>query len=729
MATGDILACRIASAAAHNGWVAEIDIDNLATGGTYAMGLGADANPSTAKIVFTLTSTGYDATGAGTTLSRTVYGTHEVRKPYPNHASSDEAVVSTTLTVRVALSEFIYDPDTSITVDIASGFYTKTAVPNNAASALSVTNNSTLAYPKVIGHFAVEQRRPVNGTVAVEVFAVQKFGKNAKPCAAVIVTATGATSSHVESATVTSMTLSARGDLIPVYAASLDISTGAGFTRGELVNVNFTAYPWVGDSGAILDATADAGSSIFNLGPLKWTVMDTMIAVVDSGGNDTTGVASTTQGTADASPCLTISGALTKIAAQNNSSYSLNRCDGGEVQCKAGTYKTGKYAAQAVTNGYFTIKPHSSTNRAGVIFDDYVTTQYQYAYQRYYNVTINRSGTFLAFAANTNVLVMESVNFVDSGGAWYSGDTNTNVEFLDCTTVITKMSPGGNDGHSRLNRNCTWSSPTGSFRTVGNCSCVLGADVTGTDTYFWDGLETTETNIVIAYNKILSKTDDYFINTGTKNIVGMAIVNNLAERIGASSTPMIEISDANNSNVLFWHNSFAGKRVNHENDITASYVNKTITNWSAKYNIFNARGNHRADIFDTDATITGAWSVDYSVGWDGNHNEAISSQGDGDFFGTNSNTPDNVTNYQVPVDANYVADNSRGGADTGNGNYHLDVSSASYAKVVAGLAVLPYDLAGTARSNTGSGSGGVYEMYVSGSSVPVFMNQYRQRRA
>jgi hypothetical protein len=33
MANGDILACRIASAAAHNGFVAEIDIDNLATGG------------------------------------------------------------------------------------------------------------------------------------------------------------------------------------------------------------------------------------------------------------------------------------------------------------------------------------------------------------------------------------------------------------------------------------------------------------------------------------------------------------------------------------------------------------------------------------------------------------------------------------------------------------------------------------------------------------------------
>lgn len=728
-ATGDITAVRIAGNAEHNGWTAEIDIEGLSTGGTYNLGLGANNDPSTAKIVFTVTSPGYDTSGNATTVTRTIYGTKEVRKAYPSEAQSDESASGGTVTLKVALSDFIYSGDTSITVDIASGFYTQAATPNGSVNDLAVTNSSTLAYPKTIGHFVVEQRRPVNGTQNIEVFAAQKFAQNSKPVAFVSVTATGATSGHVETGSATAMTLSSRGDNIPVYSIPLNLSIAAGFTRGELVNINFTAYPWVGDSSSKLDSTVDAGATIEKLGQLKWTIMDKMISVVDlSTGNDTTCVASLVQGTADASPCLTISGALTKIAAQNNTLYTLNRVDGGEVQLKAGTYKTGKYSTQAVTNGYFTLTPHSSSNRAGVIFDGYVTSQYQYAYQRYYNVTFNRAASgFIVFAANTNVLVMESVNFIDAHtGGWYSGDTNTNIEFLDNTVTNSKFSPGGNDGHSRLNRNNTYTNPTGTSQIVGNASAVIGLKGTGSASDIWTQLADGESNVLIAYTNWTSKTDGYFIlgSPGNQSLSNMAIINNLVERIGVSATPLSEISDAPTiSNIILWYNTYSGQRFNHENDISAPYVNRTLTNWSGKFNLFNSRGDHRADIFDTDTTMVGSWSIGYSIGWLGNHNEAIAYSGDQDFWGLLSNIDtgsDSGTSINPSAPVGYVTDKSQGGTNIGNGDYHLTASSLALSKVPSGSAVLPYDLDGNLRHNNGFGAAGAFEWDVTAPTVTDF---------
>lgn len=719
-ADGDITACRIKGTAPGDGWVLQVDVDAthsaISTGGAYDLGLGTNNNPSTAKITLTVTSLGYDNTGAATTISRTVYGTAALRKPYPDQATNNESVASGTLTLEIALSDFIYAKDksgsgnsgTDIAISISAGMYSQGGVSTTSYSG-TVTNNSTVAYPKVIGHFALEQSRPVNSVTPVEVFAVHKYGQNLKPVAAVIITATGATSTHTETATVTSMTQSARGDLIPVYQAALDLTTAAGFTRGELVNINFTAYPWVGDSGATLDATTDAGDAVYKLGPLKWTIMDKMIAVVDpANGNDTTGVASETQGTADASPCLTINGALTKIAAANNAAYSLNRIDGGEVQLKAGTYGWNKTGSQSSTNGYFTLTPHSSTNQAGVLIDT-GSTHAAYTYQRFLNVTINRvADAFIIFGSNT-IVVMEKVNFTDTYSGWYSASTNADLEFMDCTTTNSNLSKGGNDGHSRLNRNCTYTSPTGGELIVGQTSCVLGLKVTGGSKSIFEGLSGGHNNIIIGYSKALAKTDGYLISaSSSSNFTNVAIVNNLMERIGSSATPIAEISNGNYSNILFLHNTFAGQRVNHENDVSSPYTNVTFLDWVGRNNFFNARGDHRADIIDTDASMVGTWSVGYSVGWLGNWNEAVSYTGDTDFWGLYSNvdTGSNSGTAIVPTSpVGYMADNSRSGADTGNGNYHLYSGSKGVNLIPPSKSVLPYDLDGNRRRSEADDAG------------------------
>lgn len=629
-------------------------------------------------------------------------------------APARERYDGTNTTIRFALSDYIYQKDatgagnsgTAPVVNILSGLYILSGTPNNASGAgFAVTNSSTVAYPKVIGHFAVTNRLAINGTEAIEVFAVHKYGTGGKPIAFLTMTATGGSSSHTETGTATAMTLSARGDLIPVYSVSLNLSTNAGFTRGELVSIRFTIYPWLGDSSAILDSTTDAEAKIFLLQDLKRTIMDKMICVVDgSTGNDSTGVASTNQATADASPCLTWQGAALKIAAQNNTSYSLNRLDGGEIQLKAATYRWNKTGSSASTNGMFTLCPHSSTNRAGVVWDANVAdTHTQYTYQRFYNMTIMRANnTYIIFAASTNLMVMDSINMTDTQtNPWYSGDVSTCLDFIDCISTNGNLSKGGNDGHARLVRNYTYTATTpGAGTPCGNASCVLGLHATGGAAGAWVALSSQgSNNFIHGYSTHYALTDGLWVSQSSLNMTNWAIVNNVIERLGAPITPLIEISATNISNLLIAHNSFVGQRFNMEND-WGTPSNKIAIDYVGKFNSFDSRGNHRADTRASNGAIIGYWSLDNSVGWDSNLHGGIASGGDFDFYGLNSNFTPGETDVTPSVLAGYVSDKSHSGTDTGNGDYHVAVGSPLIGKIINSKSILPYDIAGVLRMPT-----------------------------
>lgn len=713
-ATGDVLAVRISGTSPLNGWVAEVDIDNLATGGTYNFNLGTNNDPSAAYFVLTVTSPTYVQNSTSTsTTTRTVYGTPSLvargqRKAYPNSSTADESTSGATLTIKVDLSDYIYSGDT-VTAAIHSGFYT-----NGTASATysgSVTNNSTISWSasKVIADFVVEDYRPVNGNALIEVFAAHKYAKNGNPVAGVYITATGGSSSHVESGWAT-LGLSAHGDKLPVYAITLDLSTSAGFTRGEVVTINFTAYPWIGGSAAVLDSTTDAGTKLYALAPLHWTIMTKMIAVVDWTGGGTP-AASTSQATADAAPFATIAAAITGIAAANNSAYSLNRLDGGEVQLKAKSNITWtKSGSEVTTNGYVTFAPHSSTTRAGVIFTAGATAYNFYKYHRFYNISIARASSgYFGFNSANQQLVMELVDFNDTYSAWYDGDGNNNLDFIDCTSNNTYFfSPAASTFHSRLNRNCTSTATTERAGTlVGNASVVVTMRATGGS----NGFSTLNSsgslaNIIYGYNTALAINGGYaFLNGGPVAPSNLAIVGNIIERLGSSATPLAELSDASMTNLLIAHNTFTGQRVNIENDISAAYVDKTATGYSMKFNIFNARGNHQADVYDSTAGMTGAWAFDNSVGSTTNWNEAIAYSGQQDQYGINSNTPAlGFIAYTGTFPAGYVSDKSYGGTNAGNGDYRLAVGAAARAiKIPSGEAMFPYDLAGNPIPNGGTG--------------------------
>ena len=92
-ANGDITAVRIKGVEPGNGWVAQIDITSsggqaIGVGGTYAFGLAGNNIPSASTPVFTATSLGFDNTGTATTIARTIYATHFLRKPVFGQAYS-----------------------------------------------------------------------------------------------------------------------------------------------------------------------------------------------------------------------------------------------------------------------------------------------------------------------------------------------------------------------------------------------------------------------------------------------------------------------------------------------------------------------------------------------------------------------------------------------------------------------------------------------------------------
>lgn len=106
---------------------------------------------------------GFDATGAATTHSETLYTTKRVRQAYPNQA------VLTTDTV--ALGDYVYSTDT-----IAG-----------------VTNSSSETSPKPIANWTMADRKVVGNSLTLSLVAFHRNARAGKPVAAVVFRATDGT--------------------------------------------------------------------------------------------------------------------------------------------------------------------------------------------------------------------------------------------------------------------------------------------------------------------------------------------------------------------------------------------------------------------------------------------------------------------------------------------------------------------------------------------------------
>jgi len=752
-AAGTITAVRIASAAAHNGWVAEIEIAGLSTGGTYAMGLGSRNDPSAAKIAFSVSSPGYDASGGAVTIVRTVYGTHEVRKPYPNPTVNDEAVSGGALTVRVALSDFIFSGDT-VTVTIGSGFYTQGGTPNGAVSAGgTVINNSTLAHPKVIANWSWPGWQKVSGpSFDVRCVAFHRSAINGKPVACVVFTATDQ-HSHSVSVTVTGATIDPLMEdygKVSEYIATISTST---FTAGDQITVNFKAYPWVGDSGSTLDTSDGVNTQPTPKYAPQFYVYDggtygTSAAVVDSTfGSDTTGVAvdeKTFDSLRPPPAYRTINKAVAAINSRNNTVYGRNDA-AGSVHLKAGNHTwTGASNSISATVGkvWCTVRPLGSTPRASVIINAVSGTQgFNGTPVKVWNCSINVATGPVSLFTDITYMWMDQCTFICNGTTAIYQTVLYYMTRNSIGAIAHDLTPfGGEVSNAALIRGNDLYGCGGTpvWTTLGNTNSVIHQNIFSNEPA---GGPTANTMPILAFNTMyrqdVSVEMACQIHNATTGILGAAIVQNIFENNSSGELELFITADASTSNpannVLMWHNTLVGGRINRGyNDTGSSSLLRTL--WSEVGNLIEKEAL-KSDTFPTaDAARTGNWPVLYGVGRRGCMNVeatplAASGQFQLEFDGINSYAPaKNGGTNPITSATNPIAFSGLLGrlawngstANVGSGDYRMQPHSLLRNLIPSGGAVLPYDIFGVPRKNDGTGAAGATEFNPGSASKALF---------
>jgi hypothetical protein len=746
-ANGDITACRIKGTDPGNGWVLQIDIESsggtpINVGGTYAMGLGTNNDPSTAKTVLTVTSLGFDATGTATTVARSVYGTVALRKPYPDQATMNESLAAGVLTIEVALSDFVYAKDkagagnsgTDITIAIASGLYTQGGQASSAFSG-TVTNNSTLAYPKVIGRWAWPGYERVTGDFLVEMVGFHRSAKDGKPLACVKFNATDASLNAAATQTATAMTKSTRtGDAntVLVYAATVPVTA---LTQGEVLTVNFTAYPWIGDSGSVLNSAVGVDGVAQpdeRLGPLyfandKAGTYGVSFAVVDPASTGANASVAATQAAAEAAYAgnvntayATINAAAAAIKTYNNSTHSRNEAGGGTILLAAANHEILGAAGTAMgtMTSWLTITKLSTITETQAVINAN-TSNRQWSCERLKLQDISLGGgasvSLLLYGnATTGVLWMD-LNTINIGGS--AGIVSWRTAYATRNTVEAYTLGFSHNGTTK----CPYGLIRGnvganSSYTSSQMYNVLGnSQVSPSITYLTGNAQgqSITTNAIFAFNTLknlnaaFTPVDVFTPSLSTTATNNIAVVQNVMENRLATS-PLISLAAVaqqvhTSSNILLWHNTTAGARTNlGYNGYGASPI---------LHHLYHQVGNHvmswNQHQNDVDATFDasngariGGWSLEFAVGMMGNYIRT-SSVSAGFFHGINT--------IYTGTDGFVDDQSSTSGTKLGNGNYHLTASSSALSLIPSGKAVLPYDLDGNPRYNDGRGSAGAYE--------------------
>lgn len=346
-ADGDIVGAAVET----NGWTLDVWIAGNSgsyTNGTFAFGLGTNGMiVGTEKVTVTLTSAGYNDDGTTNQTLRTLYGTRQIRFPYPDDAYTDSTIDGSNIKIKISLSDFVYAPDISATVNIGSGLYATNTLTSAAATGQTVTNNSLQPYPKVIGNWSWPPFQLINSSpMSLRAVAFHGSASQGKPVQTVRFSVSDGT--HSAETFVTRMTIDhTMSDREPFgeYVGNLNV---AGFTQGALITCNFTAWPRIGDTNSVLD-TSTAGftwptpnpAPLTNICNLSATYGITRAIVDPATTDDTTGIAANEiywATNSSPSPFKTIGGALTKIAATNNASYSRNEIGGGYVYLTAANH-------------------------------------------------------------------------------------------------------------------------------------------------------------------------------------------------------------------------------------------------------------------------------------------------------------------------------------------------------------------------------------------------------
>lgn len=739
MATGDILSVEVRA----DGWTADITIEGLAVGGTYAtrLGLGANNDPGTGTslLILTATSLAYDDSGVATTLVRRIYGTKPTRKAYPDDADYEESTSGSNTVIRLDLSDYVYQKDntgagnsgTTVKYQVGAGLYTSSGTPNNAGSG-TITNSSTVAHQKVVANWSWPGYQLITGgSFTLRCCAFHQSGREGRPVRLVRFSATDGTN------TVTTDVLRPTVDsgmadenAIVEYIGTLSTST---LTQGATITCNFIAYPWVGDSACVMDTSTGTSDPTPLYGP-KTAICDksgtygVTYAVVDAAsGSDPASVSDDSgkwvgdgsdPGTGSGvTAYATIARAARAVRNYNSTNRSRDDVGAGVVYVKAGSYA---WLGATISGGYgttpgtwITIKPFPAEIRANCIINSTSGNTDISDRVKIENLTITSStnNTFSGMLA----MWFDQCEFNTSG----TGILNTSGSTAWLThSLITQIGQGlrpvstANFSYGLI-RGCDFTSLNNAvlcYTAIGNTragslatSFILRSGISGM-------LGPTTDNFIIAYNTIYNCDNlgvCFSFGDAGSNLFGGAIVQNVIEvagNTGSSGMGNWGTTLFDFYNMIIWHNTIVGQR---------NFVGYNETGTSANYRIYWSQQNNYWDRWankgDTffgggdspgNGNRIGAWTVTNNVGSSGNYMCQNMYSIPGNFYaeyaGINSIQPDNSSSGTT-TEAAFVDRQSAlaGVAGAGNGDYRLQSTSP-----LIGLPsnwILPYDLDGNAR--------------------------------
>ena len=603
-------------------WGAQLEEGSTAS--TYVKMPTAQTPTDLSLTSFTVQRAGYDGTATAVTHSDTLKLTKRVRQVYPNQTSFTAN--------SVAVSDYIY-----------------------AADAISgATNSSTLVSPKPIATWGMRDRVLVDGSIAWEIIPFHRNARNGTQVACVRVRATDGTNTTAwQYATTTAISASCETPFQPeVYSGTLPLS---GLNDDSLITLEGEVYPHFGTSASVLASNTETEFRFTNRYYYRHAARYAApnIICVRSTGNDATGVVSTTEATALATPCLTVGGAIQRAAALLGNA-TKNVLSGLEVRVHDGvslgavgfvyvnqdaaaikitrtTTSANRAAANITMSALF--RPYSAGNNrtptlteSAIFFED---------------VTITRSADvdMAGEAARKMHIQMRNVD-VNFGSVACSNGLKSSAHLSVFGMTVTNFVGGfaqTSAGDNRIFRGIT-----GSFNnTYVDGYNVIGCSLTAANIRS----DNAQRGALIYNNKLPSPIGGgnpaiRIVTTSSGQNFFCAVVQNDVPTIttGAGDAGLFIGADSANGNcvhAVVHHNTTAGDegygRWNLFYDDTTGTA-RTHSLVSCKGNL-GPQLNTKGDVFKSDGTKIGNFPFHHGVGCAGNFTEDLDSGGGGLSFG------------------------------------------------------------------------------------------------
>lgn len=707
-----------------------IYITGLNTNGSYALGWSTNNYPvGNEKIRVDLTSPTFTKSGNSmitNTLSRQVFGSAPMR--YGAVTNTYELTTAGGIICHIFLSDYVFQGDSSLSLTATSGWYTQGGSNAPAASSLTVTNNSIVAYPVGASRFLGGPGFQRFSGPTMRLYAMSAASQRpwpftnyvGKPMAGVEFKVSD-TLGNSSSVVVDSLSLvPAYSNVLKsaVYYADVVITN---LTPLVPLRCDITTYPLIGNSSAVFSTTnnlftgiTSAPSAITNMYD-PTNAYSKAVAVVSTSGSDTLGRVGTNDPTVIPSTnyFLTWAKAAQAIRTNNAALYGHDDTGGGFIYGRSGDYpwlgSSQTYGTQALvrltlapypgdTNVAFTTQ--SGNADAGNIL--YIT-----------NLVFRGSSNALSgvdYADLDNVVISNtSSSFIQSGTVtWIRNseiqamsqgirpfsiqNTGMHIENCNMNTFDGVISPVLSVGNYKFYRSSTNStalvSDTSASVTVPLQHIIwynnyFALQQAGAESFYW-GRNVPMTNAAALIQNCLPITTNVqaFFNYGG--------------------------SVLNRSNVITAHNTIVGGRVFY-------YYNDTGTN-TPRSDLIGGVANvyemvaYKGDLFaPVGATRTNNWAVMYGLGHRFNVISSIYLLGvdcasfPPYFMGMGGYHPGlNITNDLAWLSFSNRVAAADGAITTGQGNFHINTTGPIWTNaMVPDLPrdyLIPYDMDGVART-------------------------------